>query len=68
MIGALIGVGGAIFLAFSGGIYALGRLRQTVDDVKQQLNGFADMRGMITDMSNRLTALEVVVGRRGIDG
>ena len=68
MTEAIVGVGVSLFLAFSGSIFALGRLKQTVDSLAEKMQGLDEMRATINDMSNRLTALEVTVGRREHDG
>ena len=64
----VLGVGVPLFLAFSGSIYAMGRLKQTVEQLGRKMDTLDDMRSTINDMSNRLTALEVTVGRRESDG
>jgi len=66
-LGVALAIAVPLFLTFMGTIFALGKMKQTIDDLVTKVGDLSGMRDKMDDISTRLTVLETTIGRRATD-
>jgi len=67
-LGVALAIAVPLFLAFIGAIFAMGKMKQTMDDLVTKVGDLAGMRDKMDDISTRLTVLETKIEGRDTYG